>query len=141
MKDGFYEKAQERLKNIVGDWKDKWRLDGDDAKPVYISDHVWRGLTAYWRSPKSVKTSAHCSNNRMTRDAEGNLPLPHTSGQTPHAGKALEIVSTKILIYFFKFLIMKLFIEYIYSIFVNLIILFCRLLGKEHHRLLPNFTS
>ncbi|KAF2541070.1 hypothetical protein F2Q68_00031006 [Brassica cretica] len=29
----------------------------------------------------------------MTRYAQGNLPIPHTSGQIPHAGKALQIAA------------------------------------------------
>ncbi|WZZ26999.1 hypothetical protein YC2023_010400 [Brassica napus] len=29
----------------------------------------------------------------MTRDAQGNFPIPPTSGQIPHAGKALQIVT------------------------------------------------
>ncbi|CAN6937675.1 unnamed protein product, partial [Brassica oleracea] len=30
---------------------------------------------------------------RLTRDDDGNLPVPHTSGQIPHAGRALQIAA------------------------------------------------
>ena len=93
MKEGFSKKAAIRLKNIVGDWKDMWRIYGDAAKEVYLSNAVWTGLKAYWNSPKSVQRSLTCSAARLTRDADGNLPITHTSGQTPHAGRALQIVS------------------------------------------------
>ena len=55
MKAAFYKKAMARLKNIVGDWKEKWRVMGDDAKEAYLSNDVWKGLKAYWNFPKSVK--------------------------------------------------------------------------------------
>ena len=100
MKKAFNEKAMARLKNNVADWKEKWRVLGDSSQPLYISDEVWEGLKTYWNLPKSVRKSLKCSAYRMTRDAHGNLPIPHTSGQIPHAGKALQIVS---LLSFFNF--------------------------------------
>ena len=33
----FYYKAKARLKNNVGDWKEKWWVLGDDAKPIYAA--------------------------------------------------------------------------------------------------------
>ncbi|KAF3597721.1 hypothetical protein DY000_02022789 [Brassica cretica] len=44
-----------RLKNIVGDWKEKWRVLGDDAKEAYLRNDVWKGLKDYWNLPKSVQ--------------------------------------------------------------------------------------
>lgn len=92
MKKAFTEKAMDRLKNTVGDWKDKWRVEGDAAKPIFIAETVWTGLKAYWMLPRSIMTANNCSAARQTPDAEGNLPLPHTSGQIPHAGVALQMV-------------------------------------------------
>lgn len=83
----------QRLKNIVGDWKDEWRVKRDEAKPTYLSNDVWVGLVAFWMKPESQAKSTKYSAVRMTKDAEGNPPVPHTSGQTPHAGRALQIVS------------------------------------------------
>ncbi|CAG7885532.1 unnamed protein product [Brassica rapa] len=77
------------LKNNVGDWKEKWRYHEDVAKPTFISDYVWTGLKAYWMNPRNIRTSNNCSVARLTPDSEGNLSLPRTSGQTPHAGIAL----------------------------------------------------
>ncbi|KAG2330486.1 hypothetical protein Bca52824_001666 [Brassica carinata] len=54
VKNEFNAKAKLRLKNIVGDWKEKWRVLGEDAKLIYISDHVWTDLKAYWTLPRSV---------------------------------------------------------------------------------------
>ena len=92
MKKAFNEKAMTRLKNNVADWKEKWRVLGDRSQLLYISDDVWKGLKAYWNLPKSIRKSLKCSASRMTRDVQGNLPIPHTSRQIPHAGKALQIV-------------------------------------------------
>ncbi|KAG2314386.1 hypothetical protein Bca52824_017508 [Brassica carinata] len=47
LKKAFNEKAMDRLKNTVGDWKDKWRFQGDAAKPIFISETTWTGLKAY----------------------------------------------------------------------------------------------
>nr|VDC97851.1 unnamed protein product [Brassica oleracea] len=66
VKEEFYKKAMVRLKNIVGDLKEKWR---------------------------SVQRSLTCSTARLTRDDDGNLPVPHTSGQVPHTGRALQIAA------------------------------------------------
>ena len=93
MKEAFNEKAMARLKNNVADWKEKWRVLGDRSQSLYISDDVWKGLKAYWNLPKSVRNSLKCFASRMTRDAHGNLPIAHTSGQIPHAAKGLQIVS------------------------------------------------
>ena len=100
MKEAFNEKAMVRLQHNVADWKEKWRDLGDRSQPLYISNDVWKGIKAYWNLPKSVRKSLKCSASRMTRYAQGNLPIPHTSGQIPHAGKALQIVS---LLLFFNF--------------------------------------
>ncbi|KAH0872809.1 hypothetical protein HID58_070171, partial [Brassica napus] len=51
---------------------------------------------AYWNLPKSVQRSLTCSMARLTRDDDGNLPVPHTSGQIPHAGRALQITTPNI---------------------------------------------
>ncbi|KAG2331731.1 hypothetical protein Bca52824_002911 [Brassica carinata] len=40
VKKAFNEKAMDRLKNTVGDWKDKWRVEGDAAKPIFISETI-----------------------------------------------------------------------------------------------------
>uniref|UniRef100_A0A0D3E5B0 Uncharacterized protein n=1 Tax=Brassica oleracea var. oleracea TaxID=109376 RepID=A0A0D3E5B0_BRAOL len=55
VKEEFYKKGMARLKNIVGDWKEKGRVLGDDAKEAYLSNDVWKGLKAYWNLPKSVQ--------------------------------------------------------------------------------------
>ncbi|KAF3587917.1 hypothetical protein F2Q69_00030594 [Brassica cretica] len=34
----------DRLKNNVGDWKEKWWHHGDAAKPTFISDYQWRNV-------------------------------------------------------------------------------------------------
>ncbi|KAF2557507.1 hypothetical protein F2Q68_00017259 [Brassica cretica] len=81
------------LKNIVGDWKEKWKLLGDDAKEAYISNDIRKGLKAYWNLPKSVQRSLTFSAAQLTRDEDGNLPIPQTYGQIPHAGRALQIVA------------------------------------------------
>ena len=107
MKAAFNKKAMARLKNIVGDWKEKWKYLGDDAKETYLSDEVWTGLKAYWILPDSVQRSLTCSAARMTRDADGNLPIPHTSGQTPHAKRALQIVSFRHFLIFITYIIIK----------------------------------
>ena len=95
----------DRLKNNVGDWKEKWWHHGDAEKPTFISDYVWTGLKAYWMDPRNILALKNCSAARLTPDSEGNLPLPHTSGQTPHAGVPLKMVSV---IYF---LILKILIN------------------------------
>lgn len=86
MKAAFNAKAMARLKNNFGDWKEKWRVLGDKAKPVYVSDDIWTGLKAYWNWPKSVQNSLCCSASGLTRDAHGNFPipphLPHTLGRS-----------------------------------------------------------
>ncbi|KAG2300993.1 hypothetical protein Bca52824_037465 [Brassica carinata] len=92
LKKPFNEKAMDHLKNTVGDWKDKWRFQGDAVKPIFISETTWTGLKAYWMLPQSIMTANNCSAARHTPDAEGNLPLPHTSRQIPHAGVALQMV-------------------------------------------------
>lgn len=56
-------------------------------KPIFISGSVWTGLKTYWCAPRSVRVSALAA--RMTPDPEDNLPIVHTSRQTPHAGVAL----------------------------------------------------
>ncbi|KAH0936353.1 hypothetical protein HID58_013470 [Brassica napus] len=43
-------------------------------------------------NPRNIRTSNNCSVARLTPDSEGNLSLPRTSGQTPHAGIALLMV-------------------------------------------------
>ncbi|KAF3566310.1 hypothetical protein DY000_02016762 [Brassica cretica] len=81
---------------ICGDESPKeqcWRLEvegrvlRDGTKPIYVIDDVWKGLKVYWNLPKSVRRSLKCSAARLTSDAEGNLPIPYTSEQTPHAGR------------------------------------------------------
>ena len=111
MKEEFYKKAMARLKNIVGDWKEKWRVLGDDAKEAYLSNDVWKGLKAYWNLPKSVQRSLTCSTARLTRDDDGNLPVPHTSGQIPHTGRALQIVSLQSFLIFIKYIL----IDYLFN--------------------------
>lgn len=76
MKAAFNAKAMARLKNNVGDWKEKWMVVGDEAKPVYISDDIWTGLKTYWNWPKSVRKSLCCSASRLTHDAQENFPIP-----------------------------------------------------------------
>uniref|UniRef100_A0A0D3BFX2 Uncharacterized protein n=1 Tax=Brassica oleracea var. oleracea TaxID=109376 RepID=A0A0D3BFX2_BRAOL len=89
----FYKKTMARLKNIVGDWEEKWRVMGDDAKEAYLNNDVWKGLKAYWNLPKKVQRSLTCSTARLTRHDDGKLPVPHTSGQIPHVGRALQIAA------------------------------------------------
>ena len=81
MKEAFNDKAMARLKNNVADWKEKWRVLGDRSQPLYISDDVWKGLKPYWNLPKSVRKSLKCSASRLTSDAQGNFPIPHTPGK------------------------------------------------------------
>ena len=107
VKAAFYKKAMARLKNIVGDWKEKWRVMGDDANETYLSNDVWKGLKAYWNFPKSVQRSLTCSTDRFTCDDDGNLPVPHTSRQIPHAGRALQIVSLLSFLIFIKYILIK----------------------------------
>ena len=111
MKEKFYKKAMARLKNIAGDWKEKWRVLGDDAKEAYLSNDVWKGLKAYWNLPKSVQRSLTCSTARLTRDDDGNLPVPHTSRQIPHTGRALQIVSLRSFLIFIKYIL----IDYLFN--------------------------
>ncbi|KAG2323112.1 hypothetical protein Bca52824_016325 [Brassica carinata] len=61
VKKAFNEKVMDRLKNTIGDWKDKWRFQGDAAKPIFISDTTWAGLKAYWMLPRSIMTANNCS--------------------------------------------------------------------------------
>ena len=100
MKKAFNAKAMERLKNIVGNWKAKWRYQGGAAKPTYVSDKTWTDLKAYWLLPRNIRTSNNCSAAWLMPDVEGNLPLPHTSGQIPHALVVIKMVSIN---YFFFF--------------------------------------
>lgn len=120
MKKAFNNKAMLRLKNIVGDWKEKWKFFGDEAKQTYLSNDVWTGLKAYWLLPKSVQRSLKCSAARLTRDAQGNLPIPHTSGQTPHAKRALQIVSFRFFLNFHYTYIYYIYIYNILLLFLNI---------------------
>ncbi|KAH0858867.1 hypothetical protein HID58_087128, partial [Brassica napus] len=51
---------------------------------------LWTGLKAYWNFPRSVCMSNNCSAAQLTLDAEGNLPLPHTSELIPHTRVSLK---------------------------------------------------
>ncbi|KAL1224271.1 putative transposase-like protein [Cardamine amara subsp. amara] len=93
VKKEFNDKATKRLAGTVSDWKEKWQFKGDDAKPSYLTDHVWQGLIQYWIAPHSVKIAEACSTSRLTRDVDGHLPTPHTSGQTPFAGRRLQLAN------------------------------------------------
>ncbi|KAG2250279.1 hypothetical protein Bca52824_080415 [Brassica carinata] len=85
----FVHKVMDNYGKQIHEWKKKWeinkRFQGDAAKPVFVIEAVWTGLKAYWNLPCSVRTYNNCSAARLTSDGEGNLPLPHTSGQIPHA--------------------------------------------------------
>ncbi|WZZ88533.1 hypothetical protein YC2023_117112 [Brassica napus] len=52
---------------------------------------LWTGLKAYWNFPRSVCMSNNCSAAQLTLDAEGNLPLPHTSELIPHTRVSLKM--------------------------------------------------
>src|SRR5690606_11945857 len=94
VKKAFTKKAKERLLDTVSNWKDDWLVKGyEKGKPAEITQFVWDGLIRYWQLPSSIAISNNCSASRMTRDEHGNLPMLHTTGQTPHAGIRLEMVS------------------------------------------------
>ncbi|KAG5384651.1 hypothetical protein IGI04_036121, partial [Brassica rapa subsp. trilocularis] len=74
-------------------WKEKWRYQGDAAKSTFISKTTWIGLKAYWNFPRSVRRSYNCAVAQLTSDAEGNLPLPHTSEKVSHTGVSLNMAA------------------------------------------------
>ena len=94
VKDAFNDKAKSCLAGTVSDWKEKWQFKGDDVKPPYVTDDV---------DPHSVKVPAGCSSSRLTKDADGHLPTPHTSGQTPFAGRRLQLVRLFLYVLVFLF--------------------------------------
>ena len=89
----FYAKAAERLLDTVSNWKGDWLVKGyEKGKPSGITTEVWDGLIRYWSDPKNMKVSESCSTSRLTKDEHGNGPMLHSTGQTPHAGKRLQMV-------------------------------------------------
>lgn len=93
MKREFIAKAKPRLCNTVSDWKDKWEIYGYEGKPNGVTKEAWDGLIAFWQLPSSIRKANSCSASRRTKDKDGNLPMVHRTGQKPHAGIRLEVVS------------------------------------------------
>ncbi|KAL0721850.1 hypothetical protein Bca4012_036449 [Brassica carinata] len=89
----FIAKAKPRLCNTVSDWKDKWEIYGYEGKPNGVTKEAWDGLIAFWQLPSSIRKANSCSASRRTKDKDGNLPMVHRTGQKPHAGIRLEVVS------------------------------------------------
>ncbi|KAL0728513.1 hypothetical protein Bca4012_024606 [Brassica carinata] len=94
VKQKFNEKAKKRLCNIVSDWKIIYEQRGYEARPPGLTKDVWDGLIRYWHDPHSIRIASQCSSSRMTRDEHGNLPMVHTTGQTPHAVVRLKMVNS-----------------------------------------------
>ncbi|XP_018448893.2 uncharacterized protein LOC108820449 [Raphanus sativus] len=90
VKKEFEAKAKTRLTNTVSNWKDKWEIYGYDGRPTGVTKDVWDDLIAFWKLPSSIRKANSCSAFRRTKDKDGNLPMPHTTGQKPHAGIHLE---------------------------------------------------
>ncbi|KAH0882559.1 hypothetical protein HID58_058655 [Brassica napus] len=64
-----------------------------DSQSHERSPQTTQHLKAYWNLPRSDRMFNNSSVARLTPDADGNLPLVHTSGQIPHARVALKIVT------------------------------------------------
>ncbi|XP_024010641.1 uncharacterized protein LOC112086103 [Eutrema salsugineum] len=86
----FRLKAQKRLVNTVSDWKRKWEIDGDKAKPSLISTYCWNRLNVYWMDPHPQEVAAKCSEVQNQVGPNGRkLVIQHTSDQVPFAGRRL----------------------------------------------------
>ncbi|KAH0867986.1 hypothetical protein HID58_075008, partial [Brassica napus] len=69
--------------------------DPEAYYPRTLSLHSSLGMSSiiFHTILSSIQRSLTCSTVRLTRDDDGNLLVPHTSGQIPHVGRALQIAA------------------------------------------------